>query len=110
MLDLSRISSLTGCHALHVLCSCLAVILLCLLFSLLALLLSFVLLVHVLDVCTGIPICRHLRYGKVPLATCQHHHLLKHWRRAACAVGTCDAHQAAEACRYEELLSRAHPL
>ena len=107
MLDLSRISSLTGCHALHVLCSCLAVILLCLLFSLLALLLSFVLLVHVLDVCTGIPVCRHLRYGKVPLATCQHHHLLEHWRLAVCAIGTWNAHQAAEASKQSTPLLKA---
>ena len=72
LLHLSSITSMAACHVVHILRIQLAIIVLCLHLSLLSLLLGFVLLLHVLDVGTGIPIRRHLRYGKVPLATCQH--------------------------------------
>lgn len=72
LLYLSSITSMPACHAVHILCIHLAIIVLCLHLSLLTLLLGFMLLLHVLNVGTGIPICWHLRYGKVPLATCQH--------------------------------------
>lgn len=70
LLDLGHVSGVGASHALSVLCSCLAVLHLCLLLSLLALLFGLVLLLHVLDVGAGTPVCRHLRNGKIPLTTC----------------------------------------
>ena len=72
LLYLNSITSMAACHVVHVLCSHLGIIVLCLHLGLLTLLLGFMLLLHVLDVGTGIPVCRHLRYGKVPLPTCRH--------------------------------------
>lgn len=63
---------MSACHALHVLRGSFAIIALRLLLSLLALVLGLVLLLHVLDVGAGVPVGRHLRYGKVPLPTCWH--------------------------------------
>ena len=56
-------------QALHIV-HAFAIIMLRLFLSLLALVLRLVLLLHVLDVGAGIPVCWHLWYGKVPLATC----------------------------------------
>ena len=69
---LSSVTSMAACHVMHVLCCHLAIIVLCLHLSLLTLLLGFMLLLHVLDVGTGIPVRRHLWYGKIPLPTCWH--------------------------------------
>ena len=69
LLDLRHVSGVCTRHALSIVHS-LAVVLLRLLLSLLALVLGLVLLLHVLDVGAGIPVCWHLRNGKIPLATC----------------------------------------
>ena len=78
LLYLGSLTRMAACHVVHVLCSNLAVIILCLHLSLLALLLGFMLLLHVLDVCAGIPVRRHLWYCKVPLASCWHSTRLNH--------------------------------
>ena len=66
MRHIARVSTRQALHIVHIF----AVVMLRLLLGLLALVLRLVLLLHVLDVGAGIPICWHLWYGKVPLAAC----------------------------------------
>ena len=66
MRHIARVCTRQALHIVHAF----AIIMLRLLLSLLALVLRLVLLLHVLDVGAGIPVCWHLWYGKVPLATC----------------------------------------
>ena len=66
MRHIARVCTRQALHIVHIF----AVVMLRLLLGLLALVLRLVLLLHVLDVGAGIPVCWHLWYGKVPLATC----------------------------------------